>query len=116
MINPQWTIRGSGKTLRGKNPARHFARPKDSPHGQGEEGTGGGPSGDLYLKVEIESHPVFKLNGRDLYMDVPVAPWEAVLGSEVRVLHDLRQRGPENSSRDTERTETAAASQRNAKS
>ena len=53
--------------------------------GQGEEGTGGGPSGDLYLKVEIEPHPVFKLNGRDLYMDVPVAPWEAVLGSEVRV-------------------------------
>ncbi len=53
--------------------------------GQGEEGTGGGPKGDLYLKVEIEPHPVFKLNGRDLHMDVPVAPWEAVLGSEVRV-------------------------------
>ena len=53
--------------------------------GQGQEGTGGGPSGDLYLKVEIEPHPVFKLDGRNLYMDVPVAPWEAVLGSEVRV-------------------------------
>ena len=54
--------------------------------GQGEEGTGGGPRGDLYLNVEIESHPVFNLNGRDLYMDLPVSPWEAVLGSEVRVL------------------------------
>lgn len=53
--------------------------------GQGEEGTGGGPRGDLYLKVEIEPNPVFRLEGRDLYMDVPVAPWEAVLGSEARV-------------------------------
>ncbi len=53
--------------------------------GQGEQGTGGGPGGDLYLKVEIEPHPVFKLKARDLYMDVPVSPWEAVLGSEVRV-------------------------------
>ena len=53
--------------------------------GQGGEGTGGGPRGDLYLKVEIEPHPVFTLKGRDLYMDVPVSPWEAVLGSEVRL-------------------------------
>jgi curved DNA-binding protein len=53
--------------------------------GQGQEGTGGGPRGDLYLKVEIEPHPVFKLNGRDLNMDLPVSPWEAVLGAEVRV-------------------------------
>ncbi len=36
------------------------------------------------MKVEIESHPVFEIKGRDLYMDVPVTPWEAVLGSEVR--------------------------------
>jgi len=53
--------------------------------GQGEKGTGGGPRGDLYLKVEIEPHPVFELKGRDIYMDVPVSPWEAVLGSEVRL-------------------------------
>jgi curved DNA-binding protein len=53
--------------------------------GQGEKGTGGGPRGDLYLRVEIEPHQVFELKGRDIYMDVPVAPWEAVLGSEVRL-------------------------------
>jgi curved DNA-binding protein len=53
--------------------------------GQGAEGTGGGPRGDLYLKVEIEPHPVFTLNGRDLHMEAPVSPWEAVLGSEVRL-------------------------------
>ena len=53
--------------------------------GQGGEGTGGGPRGDLYLKVEIEPQPVFTLKGRDLHMEVPVSPWEAVLGSEVRL-------------------------------
>jgi curved DNA-binding protein len=35
--------------------------------------------------VEIEPHPVFELKGRDIYMNVPVSPWEAVLGSEVRL-------------------------------
>jgi curved DNA-binding protein len=53
--------------------------------GQGEEGSGGGRRGDLFLKVEIEPHPVFELKGRDVFMELPVAPWEAVLGAEVRV-------------------------------
>jgi curved DNA-binding protein len=54
--------------------------------GQGGEGTGGGPRGDLYLKVELEPHPLYRLKGRDLYMDLAVSPWEAVLGSEVQIL------------------------------
>jgi len=53
--------------------------------GQGGEGTGGGAKGDLYLKVEIEPHPRFRLKGRDLYMDLPIAPWEAALGGEVKI-------------------------------
>ena len=53
--------------------------------GQGGEGTGGGPRGDLYLKVEIEPHRVYRMNGRDLTMDLPIAPWEAVLGAEVQL-------------------------------
>lgn len=54
--------------------------------GQGGEGTGGGPRGDLYLKVDLDAHPKYRLKGRDLYMDLPVSPWEAVLGSEVQIL------------------------------
>ncbi len=46
---------------------------------------GGGPKGDLYLKVEIAPHPVYTLKKRDLYMEVPVSPWEAVLGAEINV-------------------------------
>jgi len=51
--------------------------------GQGSPGLGGGPSGDLYLQVEFKPHPLFKVEGRDLYMDLPLTPWEAALGTQV---------------------------------
>jgi curved DNA-binding protein len=54
--------------------------------GQGGEGTGGGPRGNLYLIIEIEPHPVYRVNGRDLSMDLPISPWEAVLGAEVQLM------------------------------
>jgi curved DNA-binding protein len=53
--------------------------------GEGGEGTGGGPSGDLYLRVRIRPHPRFRLEGDDLHTDVPVTPWEAALGATVEV-------------------------------
>jgi curved DNA-binding protein len=53
--------------------------------GEGGQGIGGGPSGDLFLRVRIKPHPRFRLDGRDLYVDVPVTPWEAALGADVEV-------------------------------
>jgi len=53
--------------------------------GQGEPGIGDGPAGDLYLEVQIAPHPLFELDGRNVLIDLPVAPWEAALGAEVRV-------------------------------
>jgi curved DNA-binding protein len=53
--------------------------------GEGGQGAGGGPSGDLFLRVRIKPHPRFRLEGRDLYMDLQLAPWEAALGASVRV-------------------------------
>jgi curved DNA-binding protein len=53
--------------------------------GEGGAGAGGGPSGDLYLRVRLRPHPVFDVDGRDLYVDLPVSPWEAALGAEVPV-------------------------------
>jgi curved DNA-binding protein len=53
--------------------------------GQGAAGQAEGKRGDLYLKIEIEPHPRLRLEGRDLYMDLPLAPWEAALGAEVQV-------------------------------
>lgn len=52
--------------------------------GQGEPGIGGAPNGSLYLEVQFRPHRHFKIDGRDLYLTLPVAPWEAALGAEVR--------------------------------
>jgi len=53
--------------------------------GQGGPAFGGGAAGDLLLEVHFRPHPRFKVSGRDLLVDLPVAPWEAALGSVVPV-------------------------------
>ena len=53
--------------------------------GKGEAGLGGGGPGDLYLRVRLAKHPDFRVRGSDLYHDLELAPWEAVLGTTVRV-------------------------------
>lgn len=51
--------------------------------GQGEAGVGG--AGDLYLEVAFRPHPVYRVEGRDVYLDLPIAPWEAALGATVEL-------------------------------
>jgi curved DNA-binding protein len=53
--------------------------------GEGEPGTGGAASGDLYLRVRLAPHPLFERKGRDLYVKVPLPVTTAVLGGEVEV-------------------------------
>ncbi|MCF6257694.1 MAG: DnaJ domain-containing protein [Gammaproteobacteria bacterium] len=53
--------------------------------GQGGLGGSGGPAGDLYLEVEFKPHRWYRVEGADLYLDLPVAPWEAALGASVKV-------------------------------
>ncbi|MEU5046627.1 J domain-containing protein [Streptomyces griseorubiginosus] len=53
--------------------------------GEGGRGSGDGSAGDLYLRVRIEPHPRFRLDGRDVYVQLPVTPWEAALGATVPV-------------------------------
>ncbi len=53
--------------------------------GQGGRGRGDARAGDLYLVVRIAPHPRYRLQGRDIYVDLPVAPWEAALGATVPV-------------------------------
>jgi curved DNA-binding protein len=53
--------------------------------GKGGSGWRGAPPGDLYLDIRVESHPLFRVEGLDLYMDLPLAPWEAVLGTSVEM-------------------------------
>lgn len=52
--------------------------------GQGAPGAGGGPAGDLYLEVEFSPHALYRVDKHDVYLNLPVAPWEAALGAEVK--------------------------------
>src|SRR5258706_59691 len=52
---------------------------------EGDPGIGGGPPGDLYLHVRLWPHPIFGIVGDDIQIELPVAPWEAALGSKVSV-------------------------------
>jgi len=51
--------------------------------GQGAPGLGGGAAGDLYLEIAFKPDPQFRADGRDVYVDLPLAPWEAALGTSV---------------------------------
>ncbi len=52
--------------------------------GQGTPGFGKGEAGDLYLEIEFKPHAFYRAEGRDLYVDLPVTPWEAALGGKVK--------------------------------
>jgi curved DNA-binding protein len=53
--------------------------------GQGSSGMDGGPPGDLYLVVRLAPHPRYRVNGRDIGVDLPISPWEGALGAMVPV-------------------------------
>ena len=53
--------------------------------GQGSPGMEGIDAGDLYLEVEFQPHPLYRTEGRDLYLELPLAPWEAALGATVKI-------------------------------
>ncbi len=53
--------------------------------GKGGPGRNGGKPGDLYIVLHIAAHPLYRVSGRDLYLDLPLAPWEAALGAAVEI-------------------------------
>ncbi|MGO2131599.1 MAG: DnaJ C-terminal domain-containing protein [Halomonas sp.] len=53
--------------------------------GQGSPGIGGGPPGDLYLEVHFTTDALYRVEGRDVHVGLPVTPWEAALGATVEV-------------------------------
>jgi curved DNA-binding protein len=52
--------------------------------GQGGREPGEATPGDLFIEVEFQPHPFYRVDGRDLYLELPVAPWEAALGATVK--------------------------------
>ena len=85
---PCETCRGSGQVLRPKTIEVNIpSGVRDGSTirlaGQGGTGSNGSEPGDLYLHVRLRPHPVFRVKGDDLEVELPIAPWEAVLGARV---------------------------------
>ena len=53
--------------------------------GQGGPGMGDGGAGDLYLEIDFHPSPLYKVDGKDVYLDLPMAPWEAALGTSLNI-------------------------------
>ncbi|HAT7921936.1 TPA: DnaJ domain-containing protein [Legionella pneumophila] len=73
------------QTLKVKIPAGVKSGQQIRLAGQGGSGSGGGARGDLYLTVEVMKHPIFDVMENDIYLTLPITPWEAALGTTVVV-------------------------------
>ncbi|MEF2230449.1 MAG: DnaJ C-terminal domain-containing protein [Pseudodesulfovibrio sp.] len=82
---PDGIPRMTTKTLEVKVPAGVKDGQKIRLAGQGNPGMAGGSKGDLYLKIKLMPHHLFKVSESDVVLDLPLAPWEAVLGATLRV-------------------------------
>lgn len=68
------------KIPKGIKPGQHIRL-----SGQGDPGSGGGKPGDLLLEIAFNNHPLYRISETDIYMDLPVTPWEAKLGAKIKV-------------------------------
>jgi curved DNA-binding protein len=73
------------RTLKVKIPAGVKAGQQIRLSGQGAPGSGGGKTGDLYLEIALADNDLFDLMGNDIYLTLPVTPWEVALGAKVSV-------------------------------
>ncbi len=96
LVRIEEIMNGSTREIRlarpGKESTLRVKIPKGIAEGQlircaglGHPGANGGPDGDLYLRVRLERHPLFKPEGRDLLGELVLAPWEAVLGTSATI-------------------------------
>ena len=76
---------GEKQTLTVKVPAGAVDGGKLRYRGRGEFGVNGGERGDLVITTKVAEHPVFKRDGADVRMELPISMWEAALGAEVEV-------------------------------
>ena len=79
------TVEGNMKTFTVSIPAGIRDGEKIRLIGQGKPGINGGKNGDLFIKINIENDNKFKLKGYDLYTDLCLTPWEAALGTRVKI-------------------------------
>jgi len=73
------------KSIKVKIPMGVKAGSKIRLSGQGMDGINGGPKGDLYLEIGLQSHALYKVENDDVILNLPLAPWEAALGKKVEI-------------------------------
>jgi curved DNA-binding protein len=83
-VDPQGRVGVKPRTLKVTIPAGVIEGQKIRLAGQGSPGTGGGPAGDLYLEIGFKPHRLFEATGRDITLNLPIAPWEAALGATIK--------------------------------
>ena len=74
-----------GQTIRARIPRGATDGQRLRLRGKGGPGVNGGAAGDLYLHIVLDPHPLYRVSGHDLHLELPIAPWEAALGAEVNV-------------------------------
>jgi curved DNA-binding protein len=78
-------VRHVPKTIKARIPKGATDGQRLRLRGQGGKGVNGGRDGDLYLNIALHPHPLFRPSGHDLYLDLPLTPWEAALGASIEV-------------------------------
>ena len=68
------------KIPKGIKPGQHIRLAE-----QGTPGSGGGKAGDLLLEIAFNNHPLYRVSETDIYLDLPVTPWEAKLGAKIKI-------------------------------
>jgi len=83
-MQPDGRVQRTTRTTKVRIPKGASAGQRLRVVGKGAPGQGG-PAGDLYINIMLRPHDLFKVSGHDLYLDVPVTPWEAALGASVDI-------------------------------
>jgi curved DNA-binding protein len=84
-LTPDGQVRNRRRTLKVRIPKGIKQGQQIRLAKQGGAGFGGGENGDLYLEVEFDRHSRYRVEGADVFLTLPVAPWEAALGATVKV-------------------------------
>jgi curved DNA-binding protein len=84
-MTPEGLVRRVPRTVRVRVPKGATDGQRLRVPGKGGPGFNDGPPGDLYLNIHLRPHPLYRVTGHDLYLELPLAPWEAVLGASVEV-------------------------------
>ncbi len=83
-IDPEGRLVSKERTLNVQVPKGILAGQQIRLAGQGARAHGNGKAGDLYIEVDFQPHPLYRIEGRNLTLELPVAPWEAALGATVK--------------------------------